>query len=107
MLLTAITDYLITLSSPISSHLIHNQYYAHVHVVIINETGVVAGLGLVGVVPGVEYTTDGKSFNKSSVIELADECQSVESIFTRLSITLSCLTYCKHAYGYVRWWVNE
>jgi photosystem II stability/assembly factor-like uncharacterized protein len=42
--------------------------------------GVVAGLGLVGVVPGVEYTKDGKAFNKSDVIELADECQSVETI---------------------------
>jgi len=42
--------------------------------------GVVAGIGLFGVVPGVEYTIDGNHFNKSLIIELADECQSVETI---------------------------
>jgi len=31
-------------------------------------------------VPGVEYTNNGKWFNKSLIIELADECQSVETI---------------------------
>jgi len=42
--------------------------------------GVVAGIGLFGVVPGVEYTIDGNHFNQSLIIELADECQSVETI---------------------------
>jgi len=42
--------------------------------------GVVAGIGLFGVVPGVEYTIDGNHFNQSLIIELMDECQSVETI---------------------------
>jgi len=42
--------------------------------------GVVAGLGLFEVVPGIEFTLNGHTFNRSAVIELADACQSVETI---------------------------
>jgi len=43
-------------------------------------SGVVGGIGLVGIVPGIEYTLNGQHFNASAVIQLASECQSVETI---------------------------
>jgi photosystem II stability/assembly factor-like uncharacterized protein len=42
--------------------------------------GVTAGIGLLGVVPGVEFTMDGKQFNASKDFELDEECQSTEVI---------------------------
>lgn len=42
--------------------------------------GVTAGIGLLGIVPGVEFTVDGNSFNASSEFELDEECQSTEVI---------------------------
>jgi photosystem II stability/assembly factor-like uncharacterized protein len=42
--------------------------------------GVTAGIGLLGIVPGVEYTMDGNTFNATSDVELEEECQSTETI---------------------------
>jgi len=41
---------------------------------------VTAGVGLFGVVPGIEYTKDGEKFNKTLEVELIDECQSTERV---------------------------
>jgi hypothetical protein len=42
--------------------------------------GVTAGVGLIGVIPGVEYTQDGNTFNATTDFELDEECQSTEVI---------------------------
>jgi len=42
--------------------------------------GVTAGVGLFGIVPGIEYTVDGEKFNRTLEIEFIDECQSTETV---------------------------
>jgi len=42
--------------------------------------GVTAGVGLFGVVPGIEYTKNGNNFNRTLEVEFIDECQSTEVV---------------------------
>jgi len=44
------------------------------------QNGVVSGIGLLGIVPGIEYTLNGATFNASVDLELDSECQSTEDI---------------------------
>jgi len=42
--------------------------------------GVTAGVGLIALLAGIEYTTNGDSFNVSHVLDTEDECQSTMTI---------------------------
>jgi photosystem II stability/assembly factor-like uncharacterized protein len=44
------------------------------------QNGVVSGIGLLGIVPGMEYTLNGNTWNASVDLELDSECQSTEDI---------------------------
>jgi len=43
-------------------------------------SAITAGIGLAGIIQGVEYTTNGESFNVSHMLDAEDECQSTMPI---------------------------